>query len=171
MIITVSASEMYRSESRRENDYFLEKAVLFTLYDWRKPAAAPELPKMEIDPEALKEAMFVKGDLKQEGTKSKKVDVAASGPVEVDLHIEQLIDNHKMLTNSEIVDIQMNRFRSELEKAIQKRTRKIVFIHGVGNGKLKHDIRRTLDTEYKKLRYQDASFKEYGFGATLVLIH
>jgi hypothetical protein len=172
MIITVSASEMYRSESRRENDYFLEKAVLFTLYDWRKPAKAPEMPKMEIDPEALKEAMFVKGDLKKEGAeRSRKVEFSASGPVEVDLHIEQLIDNYKSLTNTEILDIQMTRFRSELENAIQKRMGKIVFIHGVGNGKLKHDIRRALDTEYKKLRYQDASFKEYGFGATMVLIH
>jgi hypothetical protein len=171
MIITVSASEMYRSESRKTNDYFLEKAVLFTLYDWRKPSAAPEIPKMEIDPEALKEAMFVKGDLKQEKKVSKKVDVAASGPVEVDLHIEQLIDNYKTLSNGEILDIQMTRFRSELENALQKRIGKIVFIHGVGNGKLKHDIRRALDQEYKKLRYQDASFKEYGFGATMVIIH
>jgi hypothetical protein len=172
MIITVSASEMYRSETRRENDYFLEKAVLFSLYDWRKPAAAHEMPKMEIDPEALKEAMFVKGDLKPEGTvKGRKVEVNADGPVEVDLHIELLMDNYKSLTNSEILDIQMTRFRSELENAIQKKNRKIVFIHGVGNGKLKHDIRRALDTEYKKLRYQDASFKEYGFGATMVIIH
>ncbi len=171
MIITVLASEMYRSESRRENDYFLEKAVLFTLYDWRKPVPEPEKPRMEIDPEALKEAMYVKGDLKPERKRErKKVDVAASGPVEVDLHIEQLIDDYKSLTNSEIVDIQMTRFRSELENAIEKKIRKIVFIHGVGNGKLKHDIRRALDTEYRKLRYQDASFKEYGFGATLVLI-
>ncbi|MCA1746899.1 MAG: DUF2027 domain-containing protein, partial [Bacteroidales bacterium] len=170
MIITVSASEMYRAERRKENDYFLEKAVLFSLYDWRKQEAKPEVPKMEIDPVALKEAMYLKGDLKQEGTvKSRKVVVAENGPVEVDLHIEQLMDSYKLLTNSEILDIQMTRFRSELENAIQKKTRKIVFIHGVGNGKLKHDLRRALDTEYKKLRYQDASFKEYGFGATMVL--
>ena len=177
-VITVSAADLYKAENRRENDYFLEKAVLFTLYDWRKPATGPdapevpEVPKMVIDPEALKEAMFVKGDLKPEETaKSRKVNVNADGPVEVNLHIEQLIDNYKSLTNSEIVDIQMTRFRSEMENAIEKKTRKIVFIHGVGNGKLKHDIRRALDTEYKKLRYQDASFKEYGFGATLVIIH
>ncbi len=171
MLIKVSAGEMYNAGSRKENDYFLEKAILHILYDWRKPATEPEMPKMEIDPEALKEAMFVKGDLKQEGTvKSKKVDIAASGPVEVDLHIEQLIDNYKSLTNSEIIDIQMTRFRSELENAIDKKIRKIVFIHGVGNGKLKHDIRRMLDTEFRKLRYQDASFKEYGFGATMVII-
>ncbi len=171
MIITVSASEMYRAEQRRENDYFLEKAVLFSLYDWRKPAPEPEKPKMEIDPEALKEAMYLKGDLKSERTvKSRKVNVTENGPVEVDLHIEQLMDSYKSLTNSEILDIQMTRFRSELENAIQKRTGKIVFIHGVGNGKLKHDLRRALDNEYKKLRYQDASFKEYGFGATMVLL-
>jgi dsDNA-specific endonuclease/ATPase MutS2 len=50
------------------------------------------------------------------------------------------------------------------------KSKKIVFIHGVGNGKLKHELRRILDAEYKNLRYQDASFKEYGFGATMVLL-
>ena len=171
LIIKVTASEMYKAGSRVENDYFLEKAIMFPLHNWREPEVKPEAHNIEIDPEALKEAMFVKGDLKQEGTvKSKKVEVPANRPVEVDLHIEQLMDNYRSLTNNEIQDIQMTRFRAVLENAIQIRTRKIVFIHGVGNGRLKHEIRRALDTEYKKLRYQDASFKEYGFGATMVMI-
>jgi hypothetical protein len=177
-VITVVASELYRAENRRESDYFLEKAVLFSLYDWRKPEAGREAPgepkiqEMEIDTEALKEAMFAKGDLSAETpVRSKKVELTSTQPVEVDLHIEHLMDNHKSLTNSEILDIQMTRFRSELEQAIQNKTRRIVFIHGVGGGRLKHELRRALDTEYKKIRYQDASFKEYGFGATMVIIH
>ncbi len=176
-LVTVAASELYRAESRRESDYFLEKAVLFSLYDWRnqggkpEPAGVPELPEMEIDPEAIKEAMFEKGDMKGEETgKARKVDLSSSRPMEVDLHIEQLMSNYKSLTNSEILDIQMTRFRSELDQAIESKKGRIVFIHGVGSSKLKHDIRHALDTEYKKLRYQDASFKEYGFGATLVII-
>jgi hypothetical protein len=48
--------------------------------------------------------------------------------------------------------------------------RKIVFIHGVGNGKLKLEIRRSLDRDYPQLKYQDASFQEYGYGATMVIL-
>ena len=61
-------------------------------------------------------------------------------------------------------------FRKELESSITQKVKKIVFIHGLGNGTLKFEVRRILDDEYKFLTYQDASFKEYGFGATLVIL-
>ena len=89
---------------------------------------------------------------------------------EVDLHIAQLTDNLKNLTPGEMLDIQMSRFNIALEGAIRKRQKRIVFIHGVGNGRLRLEICRVLDQKYPKLRYQDASFKEYGYGATLVFL-
>ena len=46
-----------------------------------------------------------------------------------------------------------------------------VFIHGIGNGTLKHELRKVLDEYYHDLKYQDASFKEYGYGATLIFIN
>lgn len=162
VMIRVSASEMYDGNNRTENDYFLEKAILHSLYDWREPAPAPEV---KFDAEELKNAMFTKGDVKPE--KKPK----SPGIEEVDLHIGNLTDNDPSgLEPSEILDIQISRFRTALESAIIHKTGKIVFIHGVGNGRLKHKIRNILDTEYKSLRYQDASFKEYGYGATMVMV-
>jgi dsDNA-specific endonuclease/ATPase MutS2 len=72
------------------------------------------------------------------------------------------------LSEGEILNNQLNRFYSALDKAIQGNIKEIVFIHGLGNGKLKYEIRKAIDTKYPDLTYQDASFKEYGFGATLV---
>ena len=92
------------------------------------------------------------------------------GPKEIDLHIETLIDDHRNMDNGQILEIQLSRFRTSLETALLHKGNRIVFIHGVGNGKLKFELRKILDTEYKKVRYQDASFKEYGYGATMVLI-
>ena len=89
---------------------------------------------------------------------------------EVDLHIEEIIENHSGMSNGEIVEIQMSRFETALETAIKSTTKKIVFIHGIGNGKLKHELRNKLDRKYANLRYQDASFKEYGFGATMIYL-
>ncbi|MDR2037457.1 MAG: DUF2027 domain-containing protein [Bacteroidales bacterium] len=89
---------------------------------------------------------------------------------EIDLHIEQLSDNYQHLSPGEILDIQMGRFDIALEGAIRNRQKRIVFIHGVGNGRLRLEIRKTLEQKYPKLRYQDASFKEYGYGATLVFL-
>lgn len=88
---------------------------------------------------------------------------------EVDLHIEELIDNLKGLSNAEIVQIQLKHFQSKLDLAIANNVKKIVFIHGVGNGRLKHEVRSLLST-YQGLSFRDASFQRYGFGATEVLI-
>lgn len=89
---------------------------------------------------------------------------------EVDLHIGEIIEDSTALSSGEIINIQLARFRTSLEGAIIARQRKIVFIHGSGEGKLKVELRRILDREYPRCRYQDASFREYGYGATLVLL-
>jgi len=90
---------------------------------------------------------------------------------EVDLHIEQLVDQPKSFTPAEMLNIQMERFTAALVEAMRNRKKRIVFIHGVGNGRLRLEIKRTLDHQYPKLRYQDASFKEYGYGATMVILN
>jgi dsDNA-specific endonuclease/ATPase MutS2 len=89
---------------------------------------------------------------------------------EVDLHIQSLVESTTGLTPKEMLDIQMRQFRVEFENALAERYKRVVFIHGLGNGTLKNEIRRTLDREYKKYEYHDASFKEYGFGATMVIL-
>ena len=81
-----------------------------------------------------------------------------------------ILDDFRGLSNSEMLEIQMRKFREELDNAMRKGVKKIVFIHGVGAGVLKLEIRKELDRMKKKLDYQDASFKEYGYGATLVRI-
>ncbi len=165
VLIRVNANDMYDAGMRQDSDYFLEKAVLHTLHDWRKKAGAPQ---MEINADELKKAMYTKGDVKPEKQPVKQP--AAKSIEEVDLHIQHLVDNHANMSNAEILEVQLSRFRTALESAIQHKTRRIVFIHGVGNGKLKHELRRILDREYGNITYQDASFKEYGFGATMVLV-
>jgi len=89
---------------------------------------------------------------------------------EVDLHIQSLVENTAGLTPKEMLDIQMRQFRIEFDNALSEKFKRVVFIHGLGNGTLKNEIRRTLDREYKKYEYHDASFKEYGFGATMVIL-
>ena len=43
-------------------------------------------------------------------------------------------------------------------------------IHGKGDGVLRKAIIDELKRKYSNCRYQDASFQEYGFGATMVTI-
>jgi hypothetical protein len=89
---------------------------------------------------------------------------------EVDLHIEELIDSHSGLTNAQILAIQLERFEKEMEYCLSNNMRKLIVIHGVGNGKLKQEITAILKS-MDGISYHDASYKHYGFGATEILIH
>jgi hypothetical protein len=86
---------------------------------------------------------------------------------EVDLHIEELVENVTNLSNYEMLNIQLEKFEKELDEGFEKNLRKIVFIHGVGNGRLRQEIISILKST-EGITFQDAPFKEYGYGATQV---
>ena len=88
---------------------------------------------------------------------------------EVDLHIEELTDDYKHLTNGEIVDIQLRHAKNIIEKARKNKINKVVFIHGKGKGTLRQELLSLL-MGYTFLEYYDASYKRYGGGATEVRI-
>ena len=84
----------------------------------------------------------------------------------IDLHIDNLIDSYNGMSNSAILKIQMTHFKIFLNKSIDKKQRKIVVIHGVGEGVLRHEIRKELDIYYPYFEYYDASYEQFGYGAT-----
>ena len=156
----------FKEGAFKENDYFNEKALIYPLVEADFKKAVSRLTAKDVQ-QILTE--------KETRAKAKKVVVhkdkmATPAIEEVDLHIEEIVDDHKGLSNKEILDIQMSRFITALEGAILSNIRKIVFIHGIGNGKLKFELRKELDKSYPHLKYQDASFKEYGYGATMVML-
>ena len=158
--IELNPLRFVRSSSFVENDFFDERAYIL------KVAADAEPEAISVDPEMLGKAMKQKNE-------RPAVPASPASPAleEIDLHIETLTDDWENLDPAQILDIQKSRFAVALDLGMRAGTQRMVFIHGVGNGKLKHEIRRLLDTQYAgKVRYQDASFKEYGYGATMVLL-
>lgn len=89
--------------------------------------------------------------------------------MEVDLHIHQLTKSTKGLTNFDMLNIQLDAAKRQLEFAINKRIQKVVFIHGVGEGVLKEEL-HYLFGRYSNVSYSDADYKKYGLGATEVYI-
>ncbi len=105
-----------------------------------------------------------------------KISTTQSDQFEIDLHIEQLRDRHNHLTNFEILQIQMTTCRAFVQESITRKRKKIVLIHGKGEGVLKAEIRTYLERLSNdrgvQLDYHDASFAEYGIGgATEVLFY
>lgn len=86
---------------------------------------------------------------------------------EIDLHIEELVDSHAGWSNAEILLRQMTVFREFCRKARSKRVKKVVVIHGVGEGVLRNEVRSWLDQQ-EGLRYENADFRVYGQGATVI---
>jgi Smr domain len=89
--------------------------------------------------------------------------------MEVDLHIQELLDDYRNMSNYEIVSYQMAHFERMIESAIKNKFRKVIFIHGVGQGVLKNEIRKVL-AFYPNCTFHDASYQKYGQGATEVII-
>lgn len=116
-------------------------------------------PAPLIDPQKLKESFF-RGETPKP--------VVPVPPQEVDLHIEKLRDDHQFLSQSEIIDIQLAHFRHLLDAAIVHQLPSIVFIHGVGNGTLRHHIHQAISKHPQVRTFMDARKEKFGYGATEV---
>lgn len=91
--------------------------------------------------------------------------------IEVDLHINELVDTTAGMQSKDMLGLQLDTVRKTMQEHSKRKGQKIVFIHGKGDGVLRKAVRDLLKKEYAKCEIQDASFQEYGFGATLVTIH
>lgn len=97
--------------------------------------------------------------------KSKKDDFV----LEIDLHIEKLVKSFKHMNNFDILNLQVDAARGQLEFAIKNRIPRIVFIHGMGEGVLKEELDFLLG-RYSEITFQDANYRKYGLGATEVFL-
>ncbi|HPQ07689.1 MAG TPA: DUF2027 domain-containing protein [Bacteroidia bacterium] len=103
-------------------------------------------------------------------TKVNKQKQKYSEEMMMDLHIEELVEDPGNYTAHEKLQIQLNYFQREIHNAIANNVKKITIIHGVGNGRLKHEVRYYLQTLDEIKSIEDAPYKTHGFGATVVYI-
>ena len=86
------------------------------------------------------------------------------------MHINQLVPSTRGMSNYDMLNIQIETAKRQLDFAMQKRIQKIVFIHGVGEGVLKEEL-YSLFRRYENVNYYDADYQKYGLGATEVYIY
>ncbi len=116
---------------------------------------------LNIDPEKLKES-FIKSPTEQK--------TVAAPMQEVDLHIEKLRNDYQFLKAEEILQIQLSEFERNLEAAIVHKFEKIIFIHGSGNGTLRHKIHKEISSNPQVKTFMDAQKEKFGYGATEVFL-
>lgn len=120
-----------------------------------------------IQAEAIKESMLTNNINHNEIPK--KIEITKK-KLDVDLHIEKLTHQSAIMTNSQILQLQLDTFEKQLDNAILSNYEKIVFIHGVGSGVLRSEIHKKLSKHPLIEYYQDAQKEKFGYGATLVKI-
>jgi hypothetical protein len=117
-------------------------------------------PEVLIDAQKLKESFFKSPEEKT---------VVEKPAAEVDLHIEKLRADHQFLTSGEMLNIQLAHFNKTLDAAIVHQLSEIIFIHGSGNGILRHEIHKILSKNQRIETFMDARKEKFGYGATRVV--
>lgn len=161
------ATKFCRLHCFQPNPYFDAPVIAYDIVKDDSPAKV-----LSVSPDDLHKAMAGKAHEDNSRTVHPKQQKKAKKdePLEVDLHISELLDNTNGLSNSDMLNVQIDAFRKAMDANIHFHGKKIVFIHGKGEGVLRKALLKELNYRYKGCEAQDASFREYGFGATLVKI-
>ncbi len=160
----LSPVKFYKLHSFVENDYFDEEAMMIELTDTNRKKL------MEVSAEDIRSAMLQKDAPQADKNPRPRVKDKRKPILEIDLHIHELIDTTAGMDNAAILQLQLEKVESVLKENQQKKGQRIVFIHGKGEGVLRNEVLKLLKHKYKTYYVQDASFREYGFGATMVTI-
>jgi hypothetical protein len=174
--LRIDTVKFYKLHTFAESDFFETPALLYDIVKNDLP-----VKQVYVSAEALQNALLQHKELpadksgadvdrnSRSGDGGKRGD-RKGGIVEIDLHIDALLDDIRGMSNGEILNYQLDQFRSVLNQYKGKREQRIVFIHGKGDGVLRRALLDELKRKYPDYRHQDASFQEYGFGATMVTI-
>jgi len=127
------------------------------------------ISKKDLAPQNIAEIISEKETNKKKKSRKIKPKERVLPPMIVDLHIHQLVPKSKGMSNYDMLTIQTDTAKRQLDFAINKRIQRIVFIHGVGEGVLKAEL-EYLFGRYDNVKFYDADYQKYGRGATEVYI-
>ena len=103
-------------------------------------------------------------DIRKEKKKTSFNKTDSRGRVKIDLHIEQITSYYDHMKNSEIVQIQMEYCKKELDQAMLKHKESLEIVHGIGEGVLKSEVHKLLNL------YNLTFFESNNGGSTEVVL-
>jgi len=163
--LRIDGVKFFKLHTFQDSDFFEQPALVYTLVE-NDRVARP----LVIDTQELKTNMYKPKMEDKPKVQPARLSKDDNGPVVVDLHASELLETTAGMSPSDILNYQLDVFRKTLKDFEKKKGTKIVFIHGKGEGVLRKALVNELQYRYKSYSYQDASFQEYGYGATQVTI-
>ena len=172
--LRVDGTKFYKLHCFAASDFFNDPALVRPLVSEDRPAQS-----VSIAAETVEEALITPEVVRQYAERPKQeparvmdksVTLDRNAIVEVDLHADVLLDSTRGLTPTDILMMQIKAFHDTMRQYAKDKGRRIVFIHGKGEGVLRATLLKELKNHYRHCTHQDASFREYGFGATMVTV-
>lgn len=163
--LRIDGTKFYKLHTFQPSDFFNEPSLIYDIVVNDRPAR-----ELFIDANKM---LPVGSTPPKDSPKPEKMPTTSrdrNAIIEVDLHATELLDTLVGMQPKDILDYQLKVFRDTMSEHLKEHGCRIVFIHGKGEGVLRNAILTELRTHYPQCRHQDASFREYGFGATLVTI-
>jgi hypothetical protein len=163
----IDTVKFYKLHLFKENPFFEADALMYDIV---------------VDDKPVKEIFADAAEMQRAIMEKKRVDTApkaspaqpklqkGSDILEVDLHADTLLETTAGMNSFDILNYQLGVVRKTLDEYIKEKNKRIVFIHGKGEGVLRNAIAQELKRKYPRCVSQDASFQKYGFGATMVII-
>lgn len=169
--LKVDTTKFARLHCFRPNPYFDTPVIAYDIATADRVAAQPDYDAVSIARGMVEKERDVR---RQENARHRAANLASpkqrGDAIEVDLHASAMFESTDNLSPAEILNFQIDRFTEVMKANLNKPGTKIVFIHGKGEGVLRQAIMKELTHRFKGHDVQDASFREYGFGATQVTI-
>lgn len=162
----LDTTKFFKLHCFKPNPYFDNDVIALDLVKDDVP-----MRRMVIDSSHLEEGIKAKKAVDRPTRRPvQKHQPKKPGLLEIDLHIDELVDSTAGLSPADMLNLQIDEFRKVMDANLKNKGLKIVFIHGKGEGVLRNALMKELNHRYKGHQVQDASFREYGFGATQVTI-
>lgn len=158
-------AKLFRENSYQQSVFLNDQAFLLMVNEVN---IHPAVAESELDAKYDEEVKLEQAKPKQSEEVINKHKTSPREAV-VDLHIGELVEDYSKMSNTDMLNLQLNYFVKCLEGAIKGYLTKVTFIHGVGEGVLKTKMMELLH-EYDNVQSRDASLKNFGYGATEVLI-
>lgn len=167
--LKVDGTKFFREGAFVSNEFFDDGAIVYHAVKDDQPYR-----RGRVDGEKLAEAMIAKkkrADAPRPRPQEERP-ISKEEPVVVDLHIDNIIETTAGMSPKDILDYQLDYVRQVMEKYRQPKLKgtTVILIHGKGEGVLRKAVLDLISREYPRSSTQDASFAEYGFGATQVKV-
>ena len=168
----IDNTKFFRLHCFKPNIYFDNDVIAIDVVrDGRVCGREKDVDAQKLRNEMLRPKEADRRPQRKPVTKRKRQAARRNGEIiEVDLHIDELVDTTAGMSPADMLNLQIDTFRSVMDENLRHKGQRIVFIHGKGEGVLRQALLKELNHRYKGHDVQDASFREYGFGATQVTI-